>query len=384
MDRRLRLGAAVTLALGLLAGCAAQPAAPTPQAPSERLAGVWSQLPQSPLPARREPVGAWLDGRFVLVGGWTGPPCPPNADCAPSEDPALRDGAAFDPSITQWATIAEAPAPVSGSNAVVVDGTLYVLTGEPWLEDSPVRLLAYQPADDTWETLPTPPGLYPHLTAAGTRLLAMSGSDEFGVTGDSVFDPHRGAWRPLPDDPLGPSFDRQGVWVDGSLILTARDLVESPGSEKPAVARFARLSDDFTEWTTLPDGEVIGGGAHEVAGLIVFPELGSADGGEVNNWGRHYPFGGILEPSDASWRDLPTPPSGGLAGGILTVADRTLVGGHLLDPRTLEWTVLPTVPGTERQGATVVGGEDAILIWGGATATDNLDDGYLLRVAPAS
>src|SRR3712207_6366397 len=103
--------AALVAAAALLSGCAAQPPVLTPGETSAHRAGVWSKLPDSPLSARRESVGAWLEDRFVLVGGWSGPPCPPNAGCVEPEDPPHRDGARFDPITAEWQRIADAPIP---------------------------------------------------------------------------------------------------------------------------------------------------------------------------------------------------------------------------------------------------------------------------------
>jgi hypothetical protein len=33
-----------------------------------------------------------------------------------------------------------------------------------------------------------------------------------------------------------------------------------------------------------------------VEGRLINPTLGDADGGEVGNWGRTYPYGGIFDP----------------------------------------------------------------------------------------
>jgi hypothetical protein len=382
VDRRRRIAAAAVaavLAVGGAAGCASLSAAPGFD-PSSTSAGAWAALPESPLEPRREAVGAWLDDRFVLVGGWSGPPCPPNAGCVEPEDPAHVDGASFDPSTAEWSRIADAPVPVTEMNSAVLDGRLYLLTGMHWREDSPVALLRYDPAADTWTRLPAPSKIFPRLVAGSGRLFAIPDSDELGAGRDFVFDEAAETWTELPDDPLGPSYDRQATVLDGELILTAKDLVASPGSEEPSLVRVARLSADLKEWTQLPDTESIGWNPIALSGLIVFPQTGGGDGGDVNNWGRTYYFGGIYDPADGSWRDLPSPPAGGLTGHVLTLGDRTLVGGHLLEPRSGSWTTLPALPGGERFSATAVTGDEWLLVWGGSTATDNLGDGYLVRV----
>ena len=271
--------------------------------------------------------------------------------------------------------------PVSGWNSAVVNDRWYFLTVGFPQADNAVTFLSYDPAADEWTSLPVPPAAAAaRLVAAGDRVMAISSSDEQVKAIDSVFDPASGSWQQMPDDPLGPSFDRGAVWLGDALLLTAKDLVPNPGSEKPSLVRLAMLDTTLTQWTLLPDSEILGGNPVSIAGRVVFPSTGSADGGEVNNWGRPFPFGGIFNPADSSWAPLPDPPAAtGLDGYILSVGDNTLVGGHLLNPATGGWTVVPTLPGPSRNSATVLANTDTIVVWGGAAGDQNLADGYMLH-----
>ena len=47
-----------------------------------------------------------------LIGGYDGPVCPPNADCARPETGRRADGAAYDPASGTWEAIADAPEPL--------------------------------------------------------------------------------------------------------------------------------------------------------------------------------------------------------------------------------------------------------------------------------
>jgi hypothetical protein len=362
-----------------------------PLGQSVRLSGEWSRLPDGPLSARHEALGVSLHGKFLVVGGFSGPACPANADCTVAEDPALRDGAVFDPDTGTWTRIAEAPVPVSGDNAVVLDCALYLLTAQAWRIGEPESVLRYDPEADAWTELPAPPGTVARLVAAGDRLLAVSTTDELAPIHDWIFVPGTGEWEPLPDDPLGPSFDREAAWMDDALLLTAKDLVASPGSDKPALVRLARFDLDTREWTELPTSDIIGWAPTPVGELVVFPLTGTADGGEVNNWGRDVPFGAILDPASGTWRGLPDPPpGGGLLGELLVAGKLTVVGGHLLDPATGQWTLVPDLPPPDRTAAASAADADRIFVWGGATATqnpdatENLGDGYVLTLPPAS
>ena len=356
---------------------------------------AWGELPKSPLTARRDSVGAWVDDRFVIVGGWSDRPCPPLADCDYGES-AQQDGASYNPYTDMWQRIASAPVPVSQFSSVVLGGDLYLLTygvadgglkigtnGQPLL-----TFLRYNSAADVWSTLPTPPSHGP-LVAAGDRLLVIPGSDENVAGVDAVFDPADQTWTALPDDPLGPSFDRGAVWLGDSLLLTGKDLVESAGSEGPSLLRLATLDSSLTTWSTLPNAEIIGYYPLAVAERVVFPFYGTADGGAEGAWEHQFAYGGIFNPADQSWSALPELPAGSsvddYADGalVVTVGDRVVLGGRLLlDPVAGELTALPEPGWTGRSEATVIAGPDSILVWGGAiydsTAGTNHADGYLL------
>ena len=326
--------------------------------------GEWSRLSGSPLAPRSFAGGAWLGGRYFLIGGQLDQPCPPAASCiAPSR--LLRDGASYDPQTSTWNAIADAPVSISGS-AVAVGATLYFTV---WT-DGAASVYGYDTSADTWARVPSPSAGGGSLVAAGERLVSIAYSDERGVAVDEVYDAATRTWSKLPDDPLGRSFNRGAVWVNDKLLLLAQRLVANPGSEKPSFVRLAEFDFAASVWRRLPDSAVIGGGTVAVAGLVVFPDTGSADGGEVNNWGRSYPMGGIYNPAAGTWRDLPTlknPP-----GGLLYVwsdssvmGDRVLASGHLLDPISRSWTVLEPPPGGNLQGQTVVAGPEGILVFGG-------------------
>jgi hypothetical protein len=377
------------VALLLLTGCGSHPTA-HPLPVHEHVTSSWTKLPEGPLSPRHEATGAWINGQFLLVGGSSSIACHPNASCMPPDQHGLRDGASFDPVSGDWRAIAEAPEPVIGQNIAVIGDTMYVLAVDFTEAGASYAFLSYDTADDVWASLPLPPSPDSQLVAAANTVIAIAGSDERGNDVDSVFNPSSGTWQQLPDDPLGQSYDREAVWVTGGLLLTGKDLVASPGSEEPSVVRLALLDTTLTTWTLLDDSEIIGWEPRAVSGHVVFPYTGSADGGEVNNWGRSYPEGGIFDPSDSSWTALPDPPSAtGLAGvdlsgsgsdgSGLNVGNRVLVAGHLLDPATGGWLVVPEPPWASLTGASIVANTDTILVWGGAADGDNFADGYMLH-----
>ncbi|HZB47713.1 MAG TPA: hypothetical protein VE547_01350 [Mycobacteriales bacterium] len=338
---------------------------------------TWTAVPAGPLAPRHSAVAVWVGGRFVVVGGRSGPPCPPGAGCAAPAEPALRDGAILDPAAGTWTRIAAAPVPVAapGSAPVVVGDRVYLLTG------TPAAFLSYDPATDRWQRL-RPPPVEGGLVAAGETVLVVPFQSGRGA--DAAFDPRSGSWRSLPRDPLGPSFDRFAVPLGDRVLLTAKELVPDPGADAPALVRLAALDTGLTRWSELPDSEIIGTGPVAAAGRVVWPYTGSADGGGTGNWGRSYPEGGILDPATGSWQPLPAVPwpAQPTTCCAAAVGDRVLVDGHLLQPATREWTRVPPLPGGVRLDAATTAGPDLLLVWGGATENDyrtTLATGYLLR-----
>ncbi|MEU0558546.1 hypothetical protein [Dactylosporangium sp. NPDC006015] len=366
----MRKGVATLAVAVILAGCA--PAGGQPPAADR----AWTAVAQAPLAARNDALGVWDGRRFVVVGGSAEPPCPPTASCRPVT--ALTDGAAYDPADGTWRPIAAAPVPLGvGDQLVAAGGRVYALT--------PSGFLVYD--GDRWTKLPPPPGAGTLLDAGGTPVV-IAGTDEHGLTVDAAFDVATGAWRVLPDDPLGPSFDRTAVWTGDRLLLGAKDLVPDPGATKPSLLRLAALDAALTTWAAPTTTEILGGSVTTAGGAVVWTGTGSADGGQVGNWGRAYAEGGILAfaTGTGTWRPLPAAPR--RAGPLpidppLSTGSRVTVGGHLLDPATGEWLRLPDPPGGRRFAATVVAGPDMVLLWGGAVERDagrNLGDGHLLRV----
>lgn len=365
----------VALVLTLTGGCDPGPAAaPTVDAD-------WVEVPDAPLEPRRAAVAAWVGDTFVVVGGWSDAACPPDADCVLDESAALVDGAAFDPATSTWRTIAPAPVHVSaGAPTAVLGRTLYIAPPAPGGDASDQSLLAYDASADTWSSVPAPANHPAQLVAAGEVLVALAGTDEYGPATDVAFSPASGLWTPLPDDPLGPSFDRSAVWTGDGLLLAAADLVPSPSSERPALVRLAMMDAELGVWSEPRETEVLAGPAAVVAGRVVFPVLGSTDGGEVNNWGRSYPLGGILDLETMGWSELPEAADADGPAPLppVAVAGRVVVGHGLLDPVTGEWERLPGMPDEVIERA-VAASEEMLFVWGGATTTEPTDVGYLLR-----
>lgn len=373
-------GALMLPGLGDGASVPATPGATTAVVPRDY--GVWTRIAASPLSPRWEPHGVWVDGRYLVFGGHSDFLCPPNASCKAPD--WLADGAYYDPPTDRWTSIADMPAGSGfGGAPAVVGSSVYVIS---WRAAAQPSLLRYDLSQDVWTSYRLPVDPSGELVATDSALLILSSTDEFGEVDDVVFDPATGEFGTLPADPLGPSYNRTAVWTGDRLLLAAQDLVDSPGAEEPSLVRLAELDAGLTTWRELGATEILGAGTTMrcVGGRVVWPRLGSADGGEIDNWGRSYDYGGIYDPDVGTWTGLPDPPSAGGLPGPAIVAGGGLVelGGHLLNPVTLEWTTVPALPVRDLAGATTAGGDESVLVWGGGDYDTPTADGYLLWVRP--
>ena len=337
---RARSGILLTLlsasAALLLAACGSGESA-TPDGPSD--SSPWRAVPASPLSPRAGALGLWTGSEVLLIGGSDAAPCPPSASCVPPDVPPLADGAAFDPQTGTWRRIADSPVPFEWAQAVVIRKTAYLwIPGSPGRPNADSAFLTYHVRQDRWQELPLPANSdrFGGIVQAGDGIVAYAGTDEQGEQPDLVFDPAVGSWSELPPDPLSPSFDRSMAWSGEELLLFDHELVPNPGSEKPSVTRAAALDLESGSWRRLPDSEILASGPWVTDDArLINPMLGSADGGDTNNWGRTYPYGGILDPASGRWSALPDPPDGeeDFGSGVLTESPRPLLRLPRLDPR---------------------------------------------------
>lgn len=314
------------------------------------VASPWTVVPDGPLSPRSSAVSVWTGTEVIVVGGEPQAWCPPGGDCAVPDFAPLADGAAFDPADGTWRPIAPAPLTFSGNaTAVSVDGSVYVLVRSFEVRPGGAGgFLRYDVAADTWRQLPSPGDDWYQITARGSTVVAYPSSGEAGERSDLVFDVTTETWQPLPPDPLSPSFGRAMVEVAGELYLFAHDLVPNPGSEEPSLLRAARFDATSGVWELRADSEILGGPPVAVGTAVVFPNSGSADGGQVNNWGRSYPYGGIYDTVNDEWSPLPEPASDDAftIAGVLGDQIATYIGtrGELLDLNIGKWIAVPPLP----------------------------------------
>ena len=345
--------------------------------------GSWVRLPDPPLSGRDDAniVGV---GDDVIVFGGTDYLCPPGADCDLGNSVAFADGAAFDRSSMKWRQIAALPVPTLRASTAVLGSQVFALTRG--LGPGARELIAYDASDDAWGQigLPDGTGSFRSLSIVATddAIVLYATTDENGTVPDWVFDPADGSWSKLPDDPLGPAFDRSMVWNGAALFLFDKALVESPGgADGPSYNRAARYQGGV--WSALPTADTIGPGPALVdRHRLIAPVLGCADGGRNHGYGRCIPFGAVFDTSTDEWSELPNAPGkgrkdiyayGGVSGTDL-VAGST--HGPFFDATTDEWFDLPPLDPETDPSASDAGNQtvvtrraasvgDAIVVVGG-------------------
>lgn len=372
--RRLLATTTSLVLLGTLTACGeAPPTASSPRSGSSPDALAWQRIADPPTPPRVRAVVAWTGTEVLQVGGDTSTPCPANADCAEPPEYA-RDGAAYDPVKGTWRRLAPAPEGISATGYGVVGDRLFVLNDE--------TLLAYDVPGDSWSRVPTPPGFAgAQVVVDGSRLLFVSGSDETGEHPDRVYVPRTGRWSVLPEDPIGPAFDRVATVTPEGVVLTARELVPNPGgSDGPSLVLAARLERSTGTWTRLPDSDQLGGWRWAWTGRhLVDPTLGGADGGEVGNYGRTIPYGGVLDPATGRWSRLPGAPAE-LSGGWTVEAlggSRLAAGGWIFDDADETWTRVPRPEGAPAHPGDAVWADGRLVVIGGVDHPDESEPGVL-------
>jgi hypothetical protein len=310
------------------------------------------------------PVVVWTGAEVVVLGGDVGPACPPTADCvltAPS-----RSGAALDPIRGTWRELRDAPLDIPPSSAAFAGGQVFV---DLWAPDER-RLVSYDVGADRWVEWDIPGDLPHMLVGDAERVLFVSNSDENVEQADVVLDVTTGEWSDLPPDPLGASFDRTFTPTPHGLVLTSRELVDNPGAEGPAITRAALYDWDSGRWSRLPDTGQIGGWQWIWTGCrLVAPELGSADGGQIGNWGASYPFGGVIDVPEGEWSPLPGAPDPSVdpwIGSAMGGGRFAAVGGYVYDDREARWTHLPAPRGAAAEPGPAIWAGDRLVVVGGA------------------
>lgn len=315
--------------------------------------GPWTRLPDPPLTPRHDALAVWTGEEVVVVGGSTTSPCPSNALCVGREGPV--DGAAYDPVAESWRPIADAPAAVTASSAVVLDGEIYLL--EPSAGGDDDQMLRYDPEADAWTVLPGPTHTQGRrLLAWGDRLVAVVESAPTPPTAvHELWDPATGAWTPLPADPMPTEWYRFGFSVGTDLYVSTID----------TLARF-----DGSAWALVPVGDdgatcddLTGTDSSSSLDPVLMPRGPDSPAFCVRGPGG---LTGVAPPPpyDSASRVIEFP----LAGD-----ERAALGTSVYDAATERWTSLDAPNTLRRDGMAAVWAGDNLFTFGGAARTDTFD-----------
>ena len=328
MSHHLRRTALAWGIVGLITtGCLASPD-PAPSASAAPQAHGWQPLPESPLGARSDAHAFWTGERVLVIGGGGGQPCPPNADCDVPVRRSVRRRRRLRPVDRGMDRDRAGADPARGNSAARSCRTCCTSSSTGRSRDRrSAAFLAYHLRDDRWVELEAPPiegNASVALVAAGDRVVALSpdpGAAGWRGPRSTTLRPMCGLTSRRP--PLARAFDRSAVWTGRELLMVSLDLVDQPNSARPSLYRAAALDLGAGTWRRLPDSEVLGWSPTWFwsGDRLVNPAIGSADGGEVNNFGRAFPFGGIFDVGSGAWSTLPDPPA------VANVLQGVSVGG---------------------------------------------------------
>lgn len=168
----------------------------------------WRPLPSAPLAGRLHHVAAWTGREMLVFGGR-------------DATDAFADGAAFDPKVGTWRTLASTGAPSSRSSpgAAWTGRELVVVAGRDAKGRARDDAFAYDPAKDTWHPLGTlTPRDTPTAVWTGRELVVWGGiGSSSAAKGERLVD---GTWRPLAEAGAPPVRSQQVViWAGTQLVV---------------------------------------------------------------------------------------------------------------------------------------------------------------------
>lgn len=353
-------GDLVTVQRALDEYLAAAVASSTPTVPAAE--GNWTPLADAPIAARARAASTWTGTEMIVWGG------------GGADRFVFDDGAAYDPAAGTWRTITDAPIEGREAPATVWTGQeLLVWGGRSGGNPDPVVEVdgaAYDPAGDSWRTIPEAPIAVewePWAVWTGEEMIVGGSGAEPGFNA-AAYDPAADSWRTLelPADAPADGGWSQPVWTGDELMFWVVDW----SSEVPAPARGYALDPANDAWRTMA----------QLPADSPPPDVGDFSpllwtGTEVLGRGTYAAW--AYDPATDTYRPLPTVLCGGgdavawtgtrllSWGGSGSEADEYNDDGFVLDPSTGGYEALPVAGLDGRRDAAAAWTGDALLVWGG-------------------
>jgi hypothetical protein len=227
--------------------------------------GRWRLLAPSPLEARVLHSGVWTGSRLLIWGGAdTGRTkvgdltLPGEALTFPGEEDEesedaklLADGAAYDPARDVWTPMAPGPLAARVGHVAVWTGREMLVWGGATLQESQVAFgdgAAYDPATDTWRSIPVAPvhaGARFTAVWTGKQMIIWGGTEGEGA----AYDPATNRWTSLPEGSLPALATPTATWT-GRLMLVWGGPDDQPDPAHP-VAEGAAFDPTENRWSLL-------------------------------------------------------------------------------------------------------------------------------------
>jgi hypothetical protein len=281
---------------------------------------------------------------------------------------------AYRPAAHRWARLASGPSPLTleGDDSAVWTGKQMLVLGPPTLG-------AYNPATNTWRSIPVGgPNEGAVVAWTGHEAIVWGGVCCDGTSNQGLaYHPATNSWTRLAASPLRTRRSPMGAWTGRELIV-AGGISGSPGSPHTAVLKDAAAYNPSTnKWRRLPPmpqprafGQVIWDGKEVVflGGRAVFNSTklvrqGLAYNPVTNRWrllpAMRFARFGFAE----AWTGHVILVWGG--AGSMGSSPAILANGEAYNPVANRWTMLPKSPLRGRELATAVWTGHQFIIWGG-------------------
>jgi len=338
----------------------------------------WHRIATPPFPGGLRAV--W-DGSEMLVVHFT---------ASPSGERCHEDAAAYDPATDTWRTLPAVPRPRQEA-CYDSDGDQAVWTGKEMLLWG-LTNTAYDPSTNSWRRLTAPPadGRAPQIIVwTGHQMIGWGHVDccDIADTSGEAYTPATGSATRLPDSPLSGGGGPAAAWTGSVMIVAGGDNGEGLG----IFAEAAAYRPTTRTWRTLPSMPISRAGGTALWDgneVLIFGGWGGANTeDETDGPTRLLARGVAYDPSTNRWRWLPTPefPRDGAVYAwdgheVLMWGGRGLDGsvpphGEAFDPATNTWSPLPKAPLRGRVEANSVWTGTELIIWGGFDARTATPDG---------